>query len=395
LDASDPNLSLLQRQEKRMTVKPLIPMGTRGTWFGAPWEIIGFQVVTITVDDTDYSWSEYVAFNPYRGFLYLSEYQGHWNVIEKLHRRPDDTATDGGRPAAVFDGRTYKHFQTAVARTTYALGEFPWELRVGYKITARDYVSPPYILSAEGSKYEVTWSKGTYTPSKVIANAFGLGKSLPSPVGVFANQPNPYVASAGKIFRWYGLFVLALVIVLFGNMALSRGAEVYRNDFTFVHGADEQAAFVTPAFELTGRPSNVALDINTQLNNDWVYFTFTLINESTGEIREAGKQVSFYSGVDSDGKWTEGSKKGSVYYASVPAGRYFLRVAPEGGEPATPSAAYTLQVRRDVPHYGFYILAFVALTLPALFSWVPSSTFESRRWAESDYAASSDEEDDE
>lgn len=389
LDASDPNLAILQRQEQRMTVKPLIPLGTRGTWFGVPWEVIGFQVVTITVDDTDYSWSEYVAFNPYRGFIYLSEYEGHWNVIEKLHQRPNDNLRAGGRPAAAFGGLTYKHFQSALARTTFALGEFPWALRVGYQVISRDYVSPPSMLSAEGSDYEVTWSKGTYTPSASIAKAFGLGKKLPAPVGVFANQPNPYAGTAGKVFRWFGVFMLAFFVILFGNMALSHGTDVYRNNFTFVHGNDDQAAFVTPAFELTGRPSNVALNINTQLDNDWMYFTFTLINETTGEIREAGKQVSFYSGVDSDGKWTEGSRNGSVYYASVPAGKYFLRVAPEGGEPAKQSAAYSLHVRRDVPHYGFYIIAFIALALPALFCWVPGATFESRRWAESDYAPTS------
>ncbi len=26
-----------------------------------------------------YSWHEYVLFNPYKGFRYLTEYDGHWN----------------------------------------------------------------------------------------------------------------------------------------------------------------------------------------------------------------------------------------------------------------------------------------------------------------------------
>jgi hypothetical protein len=111
LDATDDNLKVLQYGE-RVTAKPRIPLGTRGTWKGAPWDVIGFQVVTITVEGTDYSWTEYVCFNPYRGFLYLSEYQGHWNVIEKLRRRVGatmqvlvDSAPALGRRGGV--GRTY------------------------------------------------------------------------------------------------------------------------------------------------------------------------------------------------------------------------------------------------------------------------------------------------
>ncbi len=55
LDASDPNLAILQRARERMTVEPLIPLGTRGQWRGAPYEVIGFQQRTIRADDVDYS----------------------------------------------------------------------------------------------------------------------------------------------------------------------------------------------------------------------------------------------------------------------------------------------------------------------------------------------------
>lgn len=58
-------------------------------------------------------------------------------------------------------------------------------------------------------------------------------------------------------------------------------------------------------------------------------------------------------------------------------------------------ASYTLRVRRDAPHYALYGLALVALLFPAVFALLPSASFESRRWAESDHAptSSSDDED--
>jgi len=36
------------------------------------WEVIGFQVRTIRVQGIDYSWGEYLLFNPYEGFRYLT-----------------------------------------------------------------------------------------------------------------------------------------------------------------------------------------------------------------------------------------------------------------------------------------------------------------------------------
>lgn len=397
LDATDDNLHVLQQQDARMRVKPRIPLGTRGTWHGTQWEVIGFQVVTITVDGTDYSWTEYVAFNPYRGFLYLSEYQGHWNVIEKLRHRPSEESS-GRKPTATVDGRTFTHFQTASARTTLALGEFPWELRVGDAVISRDFVAPPYILSAEASDGETTWSMGTYTPPEVIAKAFNLKDSMLTPIGVFANQPNPYDGIAGKVGRQLGVFLLILAAMFIGNIGLSSRADVYANRYTFAKGTDDSAAFVTPAFELKGRPSSVDIDIQTSLDNDWVFFSFVLINEQSGESRELSQQVSYYHGTDSDGSWTEGSRNEHVRVSSVPSGRYFLRIAPEGGEAGKGSIPYAIRVRRDIPSFFFYVLALAALLIPAVFAVIPKSAFETKRWQESDYAVesssdSSDEDD--
>lgn len=399
LDATDKNLRILQRHSEAVRVNPMLPLGTRGTWRGAPWELIGFQVVTIAVEGTEYSWTEYVAFNPYRGFLYLSEYQGHWNVIEKLRRRPR-VDEGGNRPVAELDGRVFRHFQTARATTTMALGEFPWQLQVGDSVIARDFIAPPYILSAESTEDETTWSMGTYTPPDVIAKAFPGGRSLMRPVGVFANEPNPHVATASKAFRLFAVFMVLLLAMLVGNAITASDAVVFEQRYTFAHGTDDSAAFVTPAFTFEGRPSSVVVEVRTELDNDWVYFDFTLIDDVSGAAREFSKQLSYYSGRDNDGSWSEGSRNGKVRLASVPPGRYFLRVAPEGGELMRPPVSYAVRVRRDVPAYGFYVVAFIALVLPALMFWAPKVGFETRRWAESDYgsetgSASDDSGDDE
>ena len=88
LDAKDPNLRVLQKFKDKMRVTLQIPLGSRGKWRGAEYEVIGYQLRSTKADGATYSWSEYLLFNPYQGFRYLSEYGGHWNDIRTLRRLP-------------------------------------------------------------------------------------------------------------------------------------------------------------------------------------------------------------------------------------------------------------------------------------------------------------------
>lgn len=400
LDAQDPNLRILQEHAQRLTVQPRIPLGTRGTLNGIKWDVVGFQQVTITVDGDDYSWREYVCFNPYHGFLYLSEYDGHWNVIEKLHVRPGDNPPN----TFSFDGREYKHFQTARARTTFALGEFPWEVNIGDAVESSDYVSPPYMLSAEGTRNEVTWSRGTYTSPDAIAEAFGLREKFRAPNGVFANQPNPYKASGQGIRRMLGLFVLALVAMLAANVLLARRETVFSKQYRYDRTTGDTVAFVTDPFPIKGRPSNVDVTISTDLENNWLWFDLALIDETSGQALDVGREVSYYHGSDSDGSWSEGSRTDHFKLGNITSSTYTLRVAPDQpdsgdgqGRSLTP-VVYTLTVKRDVPSYLYYFVALLALIVPAVMMAVPAMSFEQRRWAESDHApvasSASDDDDD-
>jgi hypothetical protein len=255
---------------------------------------------------------------------------------------------------------------------------------VGDSVVSRDFVDPPFILSAEESAGEVTFSRGSYTPPEEIARAFGV-PSLLTPIGVFANQPNPYGDLPKRMGQRFLIGLLALFAMLFANLIFSGKRTAFSQAYTFDRSTSANAAFVTAPFTLAGRPSGVAIDVAAALENDWVFFTLSLINEQTGETREVTRQLEYYSGQDSDGSWSEGDRSETVRLSAVPAGRYFLRVEPEGGEVGRQRVAYTIEVRRDVPHYGFYALAFLAVLTPMIFALFPSAAFENRRWAESDH----------
>lgn len=393
LDAKDPALKILQQFKVKTSEPgntPQIPLGTRGKLKGTPYEAIGFQTRTIEVDGDYYSWHEYLLFNPLKGFRYLSEYDGHWNDISILKALPEVQNTTP--PTAVYLNETYKHFQTADARTSFVLGEFPWEVRVGDMAKVSDYVSPPRMLSSEETEGEVTWSLGEYMSGSDIWKAFSLPGSAPPAEGVFENQPSPLSANVAAMWRTFGLGCSALLILMVVLSAIQSHKQVFANKYFFDTNMPPsvEQSFVTPVFELQGRTSSVEVDTEAGVDNNWIYLNYALINQDTGQAYDFGREVSFYHGVDSDGSWTEGSISNSAVIPSVPPGHYYLRIEPEADR-GKGQISYTVKVQRDVVQLSWYGLAFLALLAPAILLTWRSMSFEHLRWAESDHAPGSSE----
>ncbi len=388
LDAKDPNFAVLQQFQAAERIQPLIPLGTRGKIRGDPYEVIGFQVRTITVESEDYSWEEYLLFNPYKGFRYLTQYQGHWNDVTVLRTLPE-VNTSGPRPSAKVLGETYRHFQTAEARTTFVLGEFPWQVRVGERARVMDFVAPPRMLSSETTESETTWSLGEYMTGKQVWQAFQLPGSPPAPVGVFENQPSPYRGNLKEVWLVCLFFLLALLFVGLCFSMFARREQVFSGTYSFAPRTGQEASFVTDIFELKGRTSNVEVKTTTDLSNNWAYFNYALINADTGQAFDFGREVSYYSGRDSDGAWTEGGQGDRAVIPVVPSGRYYLRVEPEMEASALSGVRYEIAVRRDVPSVSFFWIAALLLLVPPIFQTFRSAGFEQARWRESDYAPAS------
>jgi hypothetical protein len=386
IDAKDPNYEIVAQFDRRTRVKPKIPLGSRGKIARVIYEVVGMQVRTITVEGVPYSWQEYLLFNPYQGFRYLTEYAGHWNDVNTVRAVPEHIG--GSKPTVRLHGTKYKHFQTARAKTTYVLGEFPWQVRAGDVVEAQDYVAPPNILSAEITNEEVTWSLGRYTPGAEIWKAFKLPGKPPSAEGVFANQPSPHVANAKGLWKLWLLNAAAILALAIFFAIVSAGEKVFDQTFTFDPRAP-RAPFVTEPFELKGRPATVEVTLDTDLSNQWAYFNMALINDQSGQAFDFGREVSYYR--DSEG--SEGSPKDTSLLPAVPAGRYYLLIEPEGEQNAN-RVLYRVQVRRDVPAQAYYWLGAILLLIPPVMVTVRAMMFEGRRWQESDYASADSGDDD-
>ena len=171
---------------------------------------------------TTYGWNEYVLFDPYQGFRYLSEYQGHWSDIRSIHALPAVSSQRRGRRPATTTGRSATS-SPRLAVTEFVLGEFPWRVEVEDRVEVADFVAPPFMLSREGTESEATWSLGEYITGEQVWKAFALPGEPPDPVGVFAHQPSPYAGKTAGYLRTFVVLALALLLAA-GRSRADRGA---------------------------------------------------------------------------------------------------------------------------------------------------------------------------
>lgn len=294
------------------------------------------------------------------------------------------------RPAPEHEGRRYEHFQTAAPVVCYALGEFNWKVKVGERSIARDFVSPPYLLSEDKTKDESVWTHGEYLEPWEVWNAFGLEGAPPPRRGVAPAQPNPHAESRASISAWFWWCAWLCLGLFLAFNSIAQKKTVLREAWSQAL-ADPEKSRVSQPFELGGRVSNVRVETRTDLSNNWAYFRMALINTDTDEALDFGREVSYYRGTDGGESWSEGSSMDRVTLPGVKPGRYYLRVEPET---AAQGLRYEITLIRDVPQWRQLVAAVLLLALPFLWVRWRHYSFEFDRWEESDHPWSASEEDD-
>jgi hypothetical protein len=247
------------------------------------------------------------------------------------------------------------------------------------------------MLSKEETKDETTWSLGEYVEPDAVAQAFGVKTGMPTRIGVYANQPSPYSAKASLLGKALAGLAAAALVVQMASCALAQNRKVFEQSFTFTQ-EERGKALVTEPFALTGHASNVVVKTTADVENRWIYLGMALINLDSGQAYDFGREVSYYRGVEGGESWSEGGRSDEAVLPRVPAGQYYLRIEPDSD---APQVNYVVRVDRDVPTFWFLPVALVALSIYPLVFWLRSRSFEAQRWAESDYApVSSDDDDD-
>lgn len=90
LDARDPRHKILARYRAKLAYPPKIPIGTRGVLRGEDLQVIGFQRRAVRYSGVIYGWDEYLLWNPYKGFRFLVDANGHWTLMKTVTDVPQE-----------------------------------------------------------------------------------------------------------------------------------------------------------------------------------------------------------------------------------------------------------------------------------------------------------------
>jgi uncharacterized protein YbaR (Trm112 family) len=406
-----------------LSIKPIIPLGSRGKLKGILWEVIGFMKRR----DPQYSvyWDEYLLFNPRYGYKWLTEYKGHWNFISTIKLKPKASNIVLSQHRISVDLLNHKYFLygRGLAEVTHVLGEFYWRVKVGDEVQTEDYIDPPYMLSRETDQSENIWSLGEYIESEKIGERFQVSELLPAELGVSPNQPSPHNDGFTSLLAVWAIFVGILIFFQFMHLSSAQSKEVYSNSFSLlpqekynVKASDWSATlfnrktfpsiaipsktsdktnneFSTNSFELKGGKSTVEIHLSAPVDNNGLYISGELINEEKGLAYPIDQTIEYYHGVSGGESWSEGSNQSSLLLSSIPDGKYRLdfetSTYPEGSVISPINAS----IKRATPLWSNFLWSLILISLPFLWRYSLRYSFEVQRWEESDFSpyASSEE----
>jgi hypothetical protein len=354
--------------------KLFIPMGAVFRWHGKDYEVIGF---CLRADQEHYYWQEYVALHESGRHIHLSQYDGHWNVVE-----PYDEEMKSGAIDKNLDSRDYKLWSKYTSNAIAAEGSFPYNLLEWKSYKVVESISPPYILIGENAD-NTEALMGTYIKPKELQKCFNVPVILPYREGVGANQV--FHPSFQPMHWAIGSGILLALLFVFNLMFTTSAAnQVVFEQNLMVTDSSQRIPLVSSSFEIVPRRSIMLFEASTDVYNDWVELEVDLVNEQTNESRSFVIGMEYYGGVDDGYEWSEGSHHNRQHICSVQAGRYHLQITPVKSTSSKP-VNVNLKVTNDPPQYrNLWITAGIMLGFTALLAII-KFFWERSRWSKSNF----------
>lgn len=375
----DKNRNLKRNNQFKKPTDIDIPIGSKGQIDGKTYIVIGILVKR--EEGTSYKWKEYNLRDEYGKILILSEFNGHYNLIEEIDYF-DETIT---RNSSInYEGNTYHIYNKYKVDLYSAEGEFSYLIEHKNIVKVSEFIAPPHILICESDKNECRFYHGRCILPKQVEKAFELAV-IPEQIGTGATQ-TMFLGLNYSLFTkiCFGFFVLLFIIQYYFAL-FNTSHRIYNEAFTQSNMNDSTKVLLSNTFQITNAPTALQFDLVSNVNNDWFGVTIELINHTTGDRFEVDKTVEFYSGVDEGESWSEGSKSESVFMSQVPAGTYHINLYPEWGSSIKENNSFEIWVYEDVAMWSnFWVTLLVGAAL-VIIHYLRFRIFESKRWMESNF----------
>ncbi len=371
LDVANPDVALIEKHN-RATAQLAMPLGSRGAVLGTEYQVVGFMRRSIEGE----GWDEYLLFNPYVGYRWLVDEDGEWSFGTMLTALPDISDFPTVRiGAAAF--RNEDQGYTAVVDSV--VGEFYWRVKVGDWVELINFEGGAATLSRESVADEVNWTVSKPLRRDQVQGFSGDTFDLKAPdsgapAAFMVDAVEPETSTGDSLWSILKIggataafLVLIMLISSFGGLKPQSFAyEVVRD------GAPQSATFGPLVFS-GGRQKVEIKTESSDFDNAWIDLDISLVERTTQATIEAASVVEKYSGYDSDGAWSEGSRSKSTKIASVPSGTYDLVIEAAAKSWPAPSGVgeysamtLTTTVSSGGVFFSNLVLALAMLAIPPI-----------------------------
>lgn len=341
------------------------------------------------IEDGSRAWTTrmYLLYHPGRGSLWLSEYDGLWDVSRSTHVMPkrDVWGLSKAAPVETHDGRSWHFVESGTYELAYVDGALPWVAEVGdtvryAELLAADGSGETFEVEAaarEGGDQELEFGHGRRLDVEEVRRG-AKNPEIRDPVGR-REDLGEVKRGYAKMARWAAILLGLNVLLLL--YALLAGDKVLEQRFA---ASDLTPEVLTEPFEVAddGNALEIRLDV-PGLSNAWMYVNVALLRG--GDVRGGDPfaggavvhvddaDIEYYHGSSGGESWSEGSRDQSVWVRAPEAGTYRLvlrAVSNYGNAPSAQASQHPLAVevidgarRRLFPIFG------VVLCLAGL-AWV-------------------------
>ncbi len=374
------SLVLLTKFSRPVSIS--LPIGTKGVYNNKKFQVVA--ALRIKESNAAYYWMEYVLKCDDGTYNFISEYEGHWNFVIPLEEFKREKKT-----VFSYKEREYTYFN--FYKTVYigAAGEFTWDVSVADKPSIKEYISPPFGLNHEVSRsHGDHWSETRYLSKKEVRKIFNLseGHYLPPTSGGYSNQPFPIVTDSFQLKKATGIFMLAMMAIVFLCAAIVDTKQIYYSNVPLkivAHNSDSNT-FVSEPFTVTSLTGTSAVDFIfwANVNQSWMEASFTVINDDSGEEFFFEQGVEYYYGHSGGESWSEGNVENTVTLSALRDGKYRMIIKPTFPDQNT-ADTYAVKVTQGVILWSnYFILTALGLIIPLiLLIW--ESVFDANKWATS------------
>jgi hypothetical protein len=308
------------------------------------------------------------------------EANGHWSLLRPIPAA-DVVATD---KRCTHQGLSYRLFQSVNTRTDYVMGECYWAVEKGERGFASEFISPPYSLNLDRTENEVTWTLAEVVDRFAIKAAFKL-EGLPYPSGLAPGQLNPYASKVGETWRWTGIWVVGLLAVMAAFFVVEPHGQLLATRISVPHGVTSgspEAMSFTQTFEVKQKEPLTVEVTAPGLANQWQGLQVDLVNQQTLAVSSLYFELSEYHGVEDGESWREATLSQSKSTAPMDKGTYLARTT-ASFDPGAMTRDFDVTVDAGTTGLCFPFFLLLLMLAPPIYVSARSSSFETRRWADS------------